>query len=97
MTKLKKRKLKENLKLLKTYNLETTEQLSRRKALIEEAQSTWQWDEDDHANAKNNIKDDEIYEAAIESLKDYIEQRRSIIQQLQDSEYELFSVDGISE
>ena len=91
------KQLKENLKLLKTYNLETTEQLSRRRALIEEAQNTWQWDEDDHTNAKNNIRDDEAYEAAIASLKSYIEQRQSIIQQLQDSEYELFSVDGIAE
>lgn len=91
------KQLKENLKLLKTYNLETTEQLNRRRSLIEEAQNAWQWDEDDHSNAKNNIKDDEAYESAIESLKYYIEQRKSIIQQLQNSEYELFSVDGISE
>ena len=87
--------LKESHQLLEKYNLETTKQLERRRELINEARSDWQWDEDDHALAKKNVEDDISYAASIQSLERYIEDRKDVIQRLKDNEAELFSVDGI--
>ena len=81
---------------LEKYNLKTTEQLQRRKELIDSVQSSYTWDDGQHDNAKQNIKDDYEYNDAIESLKWYIQVRRDAIDQLKENEAELFAVDGIS-
>lgn len=87
--------LQRTLETLKRYNLQTTEQLNKRNELIRKVQST-SWDSDIQKDAINNIKDDDKYNKAIESLKSYIENRKQLIAELQHNENELFSYDGVS-
>lgn len=82
---------------LEKFNLKTTEQIKRRNELINAANDTWTWNENEHNDAKNNIHDDKIYDKAIASLDSYIKKRTETIQALKDNEHELFSVDGITE
>ena len=88
--------LREYSEQLEEYNLRTTEQLKRRNDLIADAQSTWQWKQNEQENAKNNITNDEIYNRSIEALERFIQRRKETIQKLRVSEDELFSVDAIT-
>lgn len=88
--------LQSYLTQLEKYNLKTTEQIKRRQELINQAKNDEQWNKEEHDNAKDNVKNDQIYEKSIESLERYIQERKDVIQKLIDNEDELFSVDGIT-
>lgn len=75
---------------MRQCNLLTTEHLERRRALIAEI-NAYTWDSDDQDNAKEN----KTYDKSIESLKEYIDERRQLMSTLESEEYNLFSVDGI--
>lgn len=85
-----------NSKVDEQYKI-TTSQWARRQRLIESAYESSEWDADRQSRAKNNIDDDEFYDDAIESLQQFIDNRRSLIQRLKDEEDILFRDSGIAE
>ena len=91
------RQLQREYDQLEEYNLKTTEQLKRRRQLIEAVQSSLTWDEYEQEEAKDNIHDDEQYEKAIQDISHYIQVRKNLIADLEANEAELFSADGITE
>lgn len=90
---------------LKRYNEQveeqyqiTTQQLARRKQLIDAStEDVSYWNDYDHNAAKKNVNDQEAYTASIEALREYISQKERLITQLQSEESQLFRADGIGE
>lgn len=88
--------LQGTLNELREYNLQTTEQLKRRKELIREAKANF-WTQETQDSAKENAKNEELYESNIGALESFIRRRQNIIEQLKANKDELFSMDGISQ
>ena len=76
-------------------NLLTREQLEMRKELITKTLS-YSWTPSRQKKAIENVQDEESYQKAIESLRNYIEERKKAIAQIQAHEQDLFSDDGIA-
>lgn len=72
----------------------TTKQLTKRNNLIKSANNNL-WGEASQQYAKDNISDNEIYEQNIQDLKDYIQQKKQLIESFESNEDELFRADGI--
>lgn len=93
------------LQELRSYNEQveeqyqiTTQQLARRKELINQAATDSAWYNDyDHNAAKQGVHDKEAYTESIESLRGYITEKEQLITQLQANESTLFRADGISD
>lgn len=86
-----------DLEELRRLRLNTTAELRERKKLIAQVEDSYTWDDSEHETAKANIRDDEVYEDAINNIKRYIQQRKNAIEELENSEEWLFATDGISQ
>ena len=81
---------KRHIEQLNDLNLETTTQLKRREELIDKVNSEW-WDSDSQDWAKQTAKDEEGYNKSINTLKEYITDKQTLIQELRDNDDELFA------
>ena len=83
---------KEYLTDMENYNLQTLSQLQRRKDILSSVYDMpymdWDYEQD---------RETENYSQAISALTKYIQERKTLIGELQKNEHELFSVDGIDE
>lgn len=97
------KKMQENLDLMRTYRLQTVEELNKRKE-IENAINSWQ-DPIDMDDAMEQIDNQEVYEKNLQVLQYYIEKRRELLEILSeepnlvryDADGSFVGEDGINE
>lgn len=82
LEKLQKRLEEHNLSVSEQYRL-TTQELLKRENLLKTASNT-EWDDDTQKNAVARVSDDDFYNEDIQRLKNYIENRRNAINELED-------------
>lgn len=87
--------LNKSLTKLKNFNLQTTEQLSRREELISKIYDTSNWQDNKGSGFEEYLKSDEgDFEWYIANLKDCVTERKQLLKDFNNSEDELFSTDG---
>lgn len=83
---------KDVLSDMEAYNLQTVQQLNKRRDILNSVYK----DQYDYYDFEGD-KESKNYDTAIARLTEYVQDRKELIDRLQASEYELFSVDGIEE